>query len=338
MSVRNIILVLVAVAITAGTGLVARSWIGRQTPPPVAAAPPPPVQKMLVLVADKDLPAGTFIKKNSWTWQSWPDGKAHPSYLIKSEVDEQQLKDLVGSVVRRGIPAGQPITKGLIIEAGNRGFLAAVLRPGYRAVSLRINATSSIAGLIFPGDRVDIILTHSVKAGGPRRRVSETVLVNVRILAIDQKTNDQDGAPKLGKNATFEVTPKQAEMLSVLTTLGKLSLSLRSLAKDEAELKRLADSGEPFAEPDPAKGKTYTWDSEVSSLLRQPSVSNQQTVQVIRGSRTTELRFKKGQLVGSISLDPESANSNSEDTIKMEFKIPKPQSRESEPSSEEKDQ
>ena len=338
MSVRNIILVLVAVAITAGTGLVARSWIGRQTPPPVAAAPPPPVQKMLVLVADKDLPAGTFIKENSWTWQSWPDGKAHPSYLIKNKVDEKQLKKLVGSVVRRGIPAGQPITKGLIIEAGNRGFLAAVLRPGYRAVSLRINATSSIAGLIFPGDRVDIILTHSVKAGGPRRRVSETVLVNVRILAIDQKTNDQDGAPKLGKNATFEVTPKQAEMLSVLTTLGKLSLSLRSLAKDEAELKRLADSGEPFAEPDPAKGKTYTWDSEVSSLLRQPSVSNQQTVQVIRGSRTTELRFKKGQLVGSISLDPESADSDSGDTIKMEFKIPKPQSRESEPSSEEKDQ
>ncbi len=338
MSVRNIILILVAVAITAGTGLVARSWISSQRLPTVAAAPPPPVKKMLVLVADKDLPAGTFIKENSWTWQSWPDGKAHPSYLIKSEVDEQQLKDLVGSVVRRGIPAGQPITKGLIIEAGNRGFLAAVLRPGYRAVSLRINATSSIAGLIFPGDRVDIILTHSVKAGGPRRRVSETVLVNVRILAIDQKTNDQDGAPKLGKNATFEVTPKQAEMLSVLTTLGKLSLSLRSLAKDEAELKRLADSGEPFAEPDPAKGKTYTWDSEVSSLLRQPSVSNQQTVQVIRGSRTTELRFKKGQLVGSISLDPESANSNSEDTIKMEFKIPKPQSRESEPSSEEKDQ
>ena len=338
MSVRNIILVLVAVAITAGTGLVARSWIGRQTPPPVAAAPPPPVQKMLVLVADKDLPAGTFIKENSWTWQSWPDGKAHPSYLIKNKVDEKQLKKLVGSVVRRGIPAGQPITRGLIIEVGNRGFLAAVLRPGYRAVSLRINATSSIAGLIFPGDRVDIILTHSVRAGGPRRHVSETVLVNVRILAIDQKTNDQDGAPKLGKNATFEVTPKQAEMLSVLTTLGKLSLSLRSLAKDEAELKRLADSGEPFAEPDPAKGKTYTWDSEVSSLLRQPSVSNQQTVQVIRGSRTTELRFKKGQLVGSISLDPESADSDSGDTIKMEFKIPKPQSRESEPSSEEKDQ
>ena len=75
-------------------------------------------------------------------------------------------------------------------------------------MSLRVNATSSIAGLIFPGDRVDIILTHSVKAGGPRRRVSETVLTNVRILAIDQKTNDQSNAPKVGKNARVEILIK----------------------------------------------------------------------------------------------------------------------------------
>ena len=338
MSVRNIILILVAVAITAGTGLVARSWISSQRPPPVAAAPPPSVKKTFVLVADKDLPAGTFIKENLLTWQSWPDEKPHPSYLIKSKDDETQLEELVGSVVRRGISAGQPITSGRIVKSGDRGFLAAVLRPGYRAVSLRINATSSIAGLIFPGDRVDIILTHSVKVDGPRRRVSETVLTNVRILAIDQKTNDQDGAPKLGKNATFEVTPKQAEMLSVLSDLGKLSLSLRSLAKDEAELQRLANSEEPLAETNAEKGKTHTWDSEVSHLLRRPSATNQQKVQVIRGGRTTELRFNKGQLVGSISLDPDSADSDSEDTIKMEFKIPKPQSQESEPSSEKKDQ
>jgi len=336
MSVRNIILILVAVAITAGTGLVARSWIIGQRPPPVVAAPEPQVKKTFVLVADKDLPAGTFIKENSLTWQSWPDEQPHPTYLIKNKDDETRI---FGSVVRRGISAGQPITTGRVIQSGDRGFLAAVLRPGYRAVSLRINATSSIAGLIFPGDRVDIILTHSVANGGPSRRVSETVLTNVRILAIDQKTNDQENAPKVGKNATFEVTPKQAEMLSVLSDLGKLSLSLRSLAKDEAELLRLANSDDPLAETNAEKGKTHTWDSEVSHLLRQPSATNQQKVQVIRGTRTTELRFNKGQLVGSISLDPDSADdSDSEDTIKMEFKIPKPRSQESGPSSEEKDQ
>jgi pilus assembly protein CpaB len=202
--------------------------------------------------------------------------------------------------VRRAIAAGEPVSIGRLIKPGSRGFLAAVLRPGYRAVSLRINATSSISGLVFPGDRVDVILTHTVNA----RRVSETVLTNVRVIAIDQQTNDQIQAPRVGKHATFEVTPKQAEMFSVLTDMGKLSLSLRSLAKDEAELERIARSGEPPAEPETKNGKTHTWSSEVSHLLRQRTVENQQVVQVIRGGNTTELRFNKGKLVGSISLDP----------------------------------
>lgn len=302
MSVRNIILILVAVAITAGTGLVARSWLNNQRQEPVVAAAPPPVKKTYVMVADKDLPTGTFIKENLLTWQSWPDEKLHASYLIKNKAD---LKELVGSVVRRPISAGEPVSTGRLIKPGSRGFLAAVLRPGYRAVSLRINATSSISGLIFPGDRVDVILTHSVRANGPTQRVSETVLTNVRILAIDQQTNDQTQAPKVGKHATFEVTPKQAEMFSVLSDMGKLSLSLRSLAKDEAELERLANSDEPLTEGEAEKGKTHTFGSEVSHLLNQPTIDNQETIQVIRGGKTTELRFKKGLLVGSSSLDPD---------------------------------
>jgi pilus assembly protein CpaB len=330
MSVRNILLILVAVAITAGTGLVARSWINSTRQAPVAVAPPPEVKKTFVLVADKDLPTGTFIKENLMTWQSWPDEKLHPSYVIKGKTDVQGLE---GSVVRRAITAGEPITTGRIIKPGTRGFLAAVLRPGYRAVSLRVNATSSIAGLVFPGDRVDIILTHSVRNAGAKQRVSETVLTNVRVLAIDQKTNDQENAPKVGKNATFEVTPKQAEMVSVLSDMGKLSLSLRSLAKDEAELERLANSEEPLAEPNARKGDTHTWSSEVSNLLRRPSVTTQRKVQVVRGTRTTELRFNMGQLVGSISLDPEPEDPDN--TVKMEVKLPELPSQKTEASSEE---
>ncbi len=297
MSVRNIILVLVAVAITAGTGLVARSWINNQRNEPVTAAAPPPDTKTYVLVANKPLPTGAFIKENRLTWQSWPDEKLHPSYMIRDKVN---LKDLVGSVVRRPIAAGEPVTTGRIIKPGSRGFLAAVMRPGYRAVSLRVNATSSISGLVFPGDRVDIILTHDVSAG----RVSETILTNVRILAIDQQTNDQTQAPKLGKHATFEVTPKQAEMVTVLSDMGRLSLSLRSLAKDDAELERLANSDELPAEAETEKGTTHTFTSEVSRLIRRGSLLDQDRIQVIRGGRTTELRFKKGKLVDSVSLDP----------------------------------
>lgn len=293
MSVRNIILIVAAVLIMAGTGLVARSWLADQraqmaTAP--QAAPQAPVKKTYVLVADSDMPTGSFVKEENLTWQVWPDEKLHPSYLTK---EKTEVKDVVGAVVRRAIAAGEPVTNSRILMPGDRGFLAAVLRPGYRAVAVRVDATSSISGLVFPGDRVDILLTHSVKNGDIQRRASETVLTNVRILAIDQKTNDTDESPKVGKNATLEVTPKQAEMLAVLSELGKLSFALRSLAKDEAELERIAKSGEPLQEPDPERGKTHTWDSEVSRLIWRPSRANQDVVQVSRGNQTEEVRFNK---------------------------------------------
>lgn len=293
MSVRNIILIVAAVLIMAGTGLIARSWLANQraqmaTAP--QAAPQAPVKKTYVLVADSDMPTGSFVKEENLTWQVWPDDKLHPSYLTK---EQTEVKDLVGAVVRRAIAAGEPVTNSRILTPGDRGFLAAVLRPGYRAVAVRVDATSSISGLVFPGDRVDILLTHSVKNGEIQRRASETVLTNVRILAIDQKTNDTDESPKVGKNATLEVTPKQAEMLAVLGELGKLSFALRSLAKDEAELEQIAKSGDPLQEPDPERGKTHTWDSEVSRLIWRPSRANQDVVQVSRGNQTEEVRFNK---------------------------------------------
>jgi len=293
MSVRNIILILAAVLIMAGTGLVARSWLAGQRAQ-MAAAPQAvtqaPVKKIYVLVADVDLPTGSFIKEEHLTWQVWPDDKLHSSYMIQ---DQTKIEDLVGAVVRRAIAAGEPVTSSRILKPGDRGFLSAVLRAGYRAVAVRVDATSSISGLVFPGDRVDILLTHSITNGDAQRRATETVLTNVRILAIDQKINDTDESPKVGKNATLEVTPKQAEMLAVLSELGKLSFALRSLAKDEEELKRIANSGEPLEEPDPERGTTHTWDSEVSRLIWRPSRTNQDVVQVSRGNQTEELRFNK---------------------------------------------
>jgi len=293
MSVRNIILIVAAVLIMAGTGLVARSWLAGQRAQMASvpqAATQAPVKKTYVLVADVDLPTGSFIKEEHLTWQVWPDDKLHASYMIQ---EQTKIEDLVGAVVRRAIAAGEPISKSRILKPGDRGFLSAVLRAGYRAVAVRVDATSSISGLVFPGDRVDILLTHLITNGDTQRRATETVLTNVRILAIDQKINDTDDSPKVGKNATLEVTPKQAEMLAVLSELGKLSFALRSLAKDEEELKRIANSGEPLDEPDPERGNTHTWDSEVSRLMWRPSRANQDVVQVSRGNQTEELRFNK---------------------------------------------
>jgi len=297
MSVRNILLVVAALLITVGTGLLARSWLNGQRVETAAPAPEQVRVSAYVLVAEIDVPAGTFLKKEHIRWQAWPDEAMPETYIVRQDGEAEEVADqeVLGAVVRRGISAGEPVARGRIIKVGDRGFLAAVIRPGFRAMAVRINATSSIAGLGLPGDRVDVILTHEIKRGKSVRRASETVLSNVRILAIDQSVNDQGGEARVGKNATLEVTPKQTEMLTIVSDMGKLSLVLRSIAKDEEELERLANSDEPMAETNPERGRTYTWDSEVSRLIWRPSNANKDIVQVNRGNESKEQRFNKRQ-------------------------------------------
>ena len=286
-----------ALLITVGTGLLARSWLNGQRVETAAPAPEQVRVSAYVLVAEIDVPAGTFLKKEHIRWQAWPDEAMPETYIVRQDGEAEEVADqeVLGAVVRRGISAGEPVARGRIIKVGDRGFLAAVIRPGFRAMAVRINATSSIAGLGLPGDRVDVILTHEIKRGKSVRRASETVLSNVRILAIDQSVNDQGGEARVGKNATLEVTPKQTEMLTIVSDMGKLSLVLRSIAKDEEELERLANSDEPMAETNPERGRTYTWDSEVSRLIWRPSNANKDIVQVNRGNESKEQRFNKRQ-------------------------------------------
>lgn len=199
-----------------------------------------------------------------------------PAYAVKGK---RKQKEFVGAVVRSSVVTGQPITDDSVVKVGERGFLAAVLTPGMRAVSFPITASSGIAGLVFPGDRVDLILAHKFKtAGSGKARVrlaSETLLTNVRILAIDQRTDDQKDQKrksKVGKTVTVEVSPKQAEIISVALNLGKLSLSLRSLAKKGTGSHAKGNS----------RGHTMTMESEVSRLL---SIQNDtDSVISLRGS------------------------------------------------------
>lgn len=295
MSMRSILLVVAALLLIGGTVMVARGWLDSQRNRVVAT--PAPVEKNdapMVLVAQRDLPLGSFIREGSLRWQAWPDDDLPKSYLTRETVKEDSL---YGTVVRRSFSVGEPITQDRLIRPGDRGFLAAVLQAGFRAVSIPIGASSGIAGLIFPGDRVDIILTHTLQeTNGDKKsdhRASETVLTNVRILALDQKTNDQNGQPKLAKTTTLEVTPKQAEILAVVRELGSLSLSLRSLVKDEEELEQLAQLDELPEEADPEKGTTYTWDSEASLLVARPNDdgSNTFVVTVTRGKDESQLVF-----------------------------------------------
>lgn len=249
---RKIILLVGALIIAAITAFMARTlMVG--TPAPVAgAAPtangPAPVSGVEVLVATKALPVGTILGPESIKFVPWPAELVEGAYYRKADTD---LKSLQGTVVRFAIPAGQPITQGGLVKPGDRGFLAAALGPGMRAVTVPVSAQSAVAGFVFPGDRVDLLLTQSVSGGGdgPPLKASETVLRNLRVLATDQKTDKQtDEAGKTVvtsySTVTVEATPRIAEKIAVAQTLGSLSLSLRSIADNNGELEEAIAAGE----------------------------------------------------------------------------------------------
>lgn len=236
--------VLLGVALVAGLGTVfmARSILQPPPPPPVVAPQPvvqaAPEPDLRILVAGTNLPAGHLIKPDDLVWRIWErEDERLPSYFVEGE---EQPNALHGAVVRRGISGGDPIIQGRVVKPGEQGFLAAVMEPGKRAVSVRINPVTGIAGLVFPGDRVDLLLTQSVsRPNDPRRSerfASETVLTDLRVLAIDQSTDDQTATPKQAEIVTLEVTPKQAELVTLISELGQLSLSLRSLQGGAEEL------------------------------------------------------------------------------------------------------
>jgi pilus assembly protein CpaB len=289
MKPRTLLLSLAAL-ITAGiTAFLVNGWMENQRVRPVAVAKKAEV--LQVLVAKRNLGAGTFMKPQDTVWQSWPEGNLSPAYAIKGK---RKQNEFAGSVVRSRIVAGQPVTDANVVKVGERGFLAAVVQPGLRAVSFPINASSGVSGLVFPGDRVDILLSHKLKvASGGRnvlRTASETVLTNVRILAMDARTNDQKtkkGKGSIAKTVTVEVTPKQAEMVSVALNLGKLSLSLRSLAKFGA-----TSEDDQKEDRTASRGKTMTLDGDVSRLLHVKDETD--SITVLRGGGAKVDAIPKG--------------------------------------------
>jgi pilus assembly protein CpaB len=296
MQPRAIILIVAALLMVGGTVFFARSWLNSEREAIEASRKKPEKAKPknFVLVAKVNLPAGTFLKKNHMAWQAWPEDSLHKSYIQRRGYN---ARTMFGVVVRKHIAAGQPITGGSIVKPGQRGFMAAVLNPGMRAVSLSTSAVSSVAGFVFPGDRVDILLTHRV-GGRNGRLVTETMMTKVRVLAIDQKVTDGNQKAKVGKTVTVEVTPRQAEVMAVAANLGKLSLALRSLKQtDEEGKERILASGvvldlDALDRRKPERGTTYTADSGASMLLRR-KVSDKITITIMRGNKRSAVSFPK---------------------------------------------
>jgi pilus assembly protein CpaB len=230
-------LVVLTVAIAAGG--VAAMLAGRtEKPVEVKVAPVPRMATVDVLVAKSDIPMGQTISPGDVRWQEWPAEAATGNFIRKTD-RPSAIENLAGSIARAPFVNGEPIREAKLVNAKGSGFMAAILPSGMRAVSTQISPETGAGGFILPNDHVDVILTRrdrdADKTAGGDSHNSETILTNVRVLAIDQNVQEKDGQKVVvGKTATLELTPNQAETLAASQQLGTLSLALRSIADASA--------------------------------------------------------------------------------------------------------
>ena len=200
---------------------------------PAPAAPVAQLPTVDVLVAKSDIGLGQSVKPDDLQWQTWPSATASNSFIRRSDKPEA-MKDVVGSIARAPFIAGEPIREQKLVRAEGSGFMAAILPSGMRAVSTEISPETGAGGFILPNDRVDVVLTRRLKnpdSNQPDVVNSEIILVNIRVLAIDQAPKEKDGQNAVvGKTVTLELKPGQIATLAAARQAGTLSLAPRSIA------------------------------------------------------------------------------------------------------------
>jgi pilus assembly protein CpaB len=224
-------LVILGIAVVAG-GLAALLASGSDNTPPAAPAPVAQIDTVDVLVAKNDIGIGQSLKPEDLRWQTWPTAAANSIFIRRNE-RASAIEQVAGSIARAPLAAGEPVRENKLIK-GNGGYMAAILPPGMRAISTEISPESGVGGFILPNDHVDIILSRrerdSDRGTGNEGNTSETILTDVRVLAIDQTVEEKNGQRVVvGRTATLELSPRQSEMLVMARQLGSLSLALRSL-------------------------------------------------------------------------------------------------------------
>jgi pilus assembly protein CpaB len=249
-----------------------------------------------VLVAAAALPGGTLLRAKDVTWQLIVGG-AGPGQITRPpntasnqnlELDQQARSEVYGAALRSGVVAGEPLRRGAIVKPGDRDFLQVVLSPQARAIAIPVATGGASTGILYPGDRVDVILTQTFKNDPPltRRSVGETVVQNLRVLAIDPVETRANGAVNgFGRTVTLEVTPDEAERVNVATELGKLSLTLPSASAVVSATAGLAI----------ASGIRPIWAGDVSpalgdAVIAKAVVAEQATVEVIHGTKTATVK------------------------------------------------
>ncbi|MFO1148351.1 MAG: Flp pilus assembly protein CpaB [Alsobacter sp.] len=229
-------MVVLAVAIVAGTGA---AWLAATSTTPVPTIirveAPPSIKTTEVLVLKSELKLGSAIKAADLRWQIWPVDGVTPG-LVTREATPEAMKEIEGSVVLSNFAAGEPVRPERIVRSSSGGLMAAMLPPGLRALAINIDGrgSTSAGGFILPNDRVDVIKVTrdevASRAAGAEVMASETILRNVRVLAIGKSIQDQNGEKvSVGETATLELDPRQVETVFLAQRTGQLTLSLRSL-------------------------------------------------------------------------------------------------------------
>ena len=250
MKAARLVVLVVAVA-AGGVAALLAGRSGEEAPPPPAPVATIQIDTVDILVAKTDIALGQGVSAQDMQWQVWPVQAASPSFIRRSEKPDA-IVALTGAIARGPFVAGEPMREGKLIKANGSGYMAAVLDKGMRAISTEISPETGAGGFILPNDHVDVILSRRERdadktAAGADSHSSETIMTNIRVLAIDQTLGEKDGQKVvIGKTATLELTPRQAEQLALSRQLGTMSLSLRSLA----------DAGETaISDDDRASGK-----------------------------------------------------------------------------------
>ena len=273
--------------------------------PTEAVATSRPAPPLRVLVAAQSLQTGVLLKDSDLRERDIPADQVPEGAVL---VGEDALAEVRGAMLRRYLDAGAPLIRTDVLRPRDRGFLAAVLSPGARAVSIGVDARSGASGLISPGDLVDVILTQEFQRGDTasgRRIVAETVLTSIRVIAVDQQiaqgasstpTQTVPGSPsRVASTVTLQVTPEQSERVAVAERLGRILLTVRSIEAGDSAVQ----AGKPAAEavlagvaPLPRVGNTVVSGSDVSSALGRDEPDSTPRMRVIQGTTRGDVVFR----------------------------------------------
>jgi pilus assembly protein CpaB len=256
--------------------------------PTVMEAPPPPAPALVkVMAAARALSIGTLLKDDDLVVRELP-ADAVPEGAM--EPTTEMRMELRGALLRRYLDPNTPIARSDVLRPRDRGFLAAVLRPGTRAIAVGVDVVTGTAGLIWPGDQVDLILTQSFEnAPVSRRVVGETVLTGVRVIAVDQQISHGGGSiegsvGRVARTVTLEVTPEQAERVAVATRLGRIDLTIRAI-----DLEGPASAGGAW---ESEGGRNSLFGADVSPALARSAIAPAARMRVIQGGEQQEVNFR----------------------------------------------